>query len=36
MKEYNARPNFLKLGRKTKHPSCNSYVVIVWRKRNDA
>ena len=26
------RPNFLKLGRKTKHPSRNSYVIIVWRK----
>ncbi len=26
------RPKFLKLGRKTKHPSRNSYVIIVWRK----
>lgn len=25
------RPKFLKLGRKTKHPSRNSYVIIVWR-----
>lgn len=28
------RPNFFKLGRKTKHPSRNAYRVIIWRKQN--
>ncbi len=27
------RPIFLKNGRKTKHPSRNSYTSIVWRKK---
>lgn len=26
------RPNFFKLGRKTKFPSRNAYRVIIWRK----
>ena len=26
------RPNFLKLGKKTKYPSRNAYRVIIWRK----
>lgn len=27
------RPKFLKNGKKTKHPSRNSYTCIVWRKK---
>lgn len=35
-REYHAikgRPVFLKNGRKTKFPSRNAYVVIIWRKK---
>ena len=28
------RPKFLKHGRQTKHPSRNSYVSIVWRRKH--